>query len=60
MTPKHEDLPHGNPRTPDRAVHLRLNMLLQQRQQALAKRLAGPDVLKPVQHRRDAETSPLE
>ena len=51
--PEHQDLPQGHPRTPDRAVHLRLNMLVQQPQQPPAKRLVGPDVLKPLQHRRD-------
>ena len=51
--PEHQDLPQGHPRTPDRAVHLRLNVFLRQRQQLLAKRPLRPDVLKPPQHRRD-------
>ena len=51
--PEHQDLPQGHPRTPDRAVHLRLNVFLQQRQQLFAERPVGPDVLKPLQHRRD-------
>ena len=51
--PQHEDRPQGHPRTPHRMVHLRLNMLLQQREQPRPKRLVRPDVLKPLQHRRD-------
>ena len=51
--PQHQDRPKGHPRTPDRMVHLRLNMLLQQREQPCPKRLLRPDVLKPFQHRRD-------
>ncbi len=51
--PEHQDLPQGHPRTPDRAVHLRLNVFLQQPQQLLAKRPLRPDVLKPPQHRWD-------
>ena len=51
--PQHQDRPQGHPRTPDRMVHLRLNMLLQQREQPRPKCLVRPDVLKPLQHRRD-------
>ena len=50
---QHQDLPQLHPRTPDRAVGLRHDMLVQQRKQTSAQLLVGPDVLKPLQHRRD-------
>ena len=51
--PKHQNLPQLHSRTPDRAVGLRKNMFVQQRKQPLAQLLVTPDVLKPLQHRRD-------
>ena len=50
---QHQDLPQLHPRTPNRAVGLRHDMLVQQRKQTSAQLLVGPDVLKPLQHRRD-------
>ncbi len=51
--PQHQNLPQVHSRTPDRAVGLRQNMLVQQCQQPRAQRLVAPEVLKPLQHRRD-------
>ena len=46
-----QNLPQIHPRTPDRAVGLRQDVLVQQRKQLLTQRLVAPDVLKPFQHR---------
>ena len=54
---QHQDLPQLHPRTPDRAVGLRHDMLVQQRKQTSAQLLVGPDVLKPLQH--PGRSSPL-
>ena len=51
--PRHQDLPQVHPRTPDRAVGLRKDVLVQQREQPRAQRLVRPDVLEPPQHRRN-------
>ena len=51
--PQHQNLPQVHSRTPDCAVGLRQNMLVEQRKQPRAQRLVAPYVLKPLQHRRD-------
>ena len=51
--PQHQYLPQVHSRTPDRAVGLWQNMFVQQRQQSGPQRLVAPNVLKPLQHRRD-------
>ena len=51
--PQHQNLPQVHSRTPDCAVGLRQNMLVEQRKQPLAQLLVAPYVLKPLQHRRD-------
>ena len=51
--PQHQNLPQVHSRTPHRAIRLRQNMLVQQCQQPRAQLLVAPDVLKPLQHRRD-------
>ena len=48
-----QNLPQVHPRTPDRAVGLRQDVLVQQHKQPRTQRLVAPDVLKPLQHRRD-------
>ena len=53
QNPQHQDLPQFHPRTPDRAVGLRQNMLIQQRKQPGAQRLLAPDVLQPLHYRRN-------
>ena len=50
---QHQNLPQVHPRTPDRAVGLRQDVLVQQHKQPRTQRLVAPDVLKPLQHRRD-------
>ena len=51
--PQHQNLPQVHSRTPHRAIRLWQNMLVQQCQQPRAQLLVAPDVLKPLQHRRD-------
>ena len=50
---QYQNLPQVHPRTPDRAVGLRQDVLVQQHKQPRTQRLVAPDVLKPLQHRRD-------
>ena len=47
---KYQNLPQVHPRTPDRTVGLRQDVLVQQRKQPLTQHLVAPDVLKPFQH----------
>ena len=51
--PQHQNLPQVHSRTPHRAIRIRQNMLVQQCQQPRAQLLVAPNVLKPLQHRRD-------
>ena len=46
-----QNLPQIHPRTPDRAVGLRQDVLVQQRKQLLTQHLVAPNVLKPFQNR---------
>ena len=50
---QYQNLPQVHPRTPDGAVGLRQDVLVQQHKQPRTQRLVAPDVLKPLQHRRD-------
>ena len=50
---QHQNLPQVHSRTSHRTIGLRQNMLVQQCQQPRAQLLVAPDVLKPLQHRRD-------
>ena len=51
--PQHQNPPERHPRTPDLPVGLRQDMLVEQRKQPRAQLLVRPNVLKPLQHRRD-------
>ena len=51
--PQHQNPPERHPRTPDLPVGLRQDMRVEQRKQPRAQRLVRPNVLKPLQHRRD-------
>ena len=50
---QHQNLPQIHPRTPDRVVGLWQDVLIQQCQQPRPQLFVAPDVLKPLQHRRD-------
>lgn len=56
--PHHEDPPHLHARTPDRPVHARKHVLLQQREKPLPEGLIGIPVLEPDEQGGNAVPGP--